>query len=194
MWGVRYTIAFLEYIYATIMEWITKIAKHHSEWVKIVNSFGEDFYAEDIVQEVYLRIMSYCSEEQVIIDGQVNRPYIYFVLRNTYLMMNRGQKPIITSMDQAYNIKAPEDIIDITEAYLKIQDKINKEVNAWHWYDQKLWNIYRESGMSIRKIAKETTISPKSIFVTLKHCKERINTAVGEDWIDYKNGDYELID
>jgi len=33
------------------MEWLKDVAKDHKEWVKLVKSFGEDFFAEDIVQE-----------------------------------------------------------------------------------------------------------------------------------------------
>jgi DNA-directed RNA polymerase specialized sigma24 family protein len=175
------------------MEFVSKIAANHAEWVAIVNSFGEDFYAEDIVQEVYIRIMSYCTEEQLIIDGKINKPYMYFVLRNTYLLMHRGIKPTIISIENAYNIRSDEDLTDMHEAYIRLHDKINTEVKSWHWYDQLVWKVYRESGMSIRQIAKETTISPKSIFVTLKHCKSRVNDAVGDDYKDYINKDYELI-
>ena len=175
------------------MEWLTKVAKEHKEWVSIVRSFGEDLYCEDIVQEVYIRLLKYSREEKVIVNGQVHRPYMYFVLRNTFLLMQRGDKPTFTPIDQAYGLKSHEDITDKTIAYQKIQDKIQEEVSGWHWYDQKLWSIYRESAMSIRKIAGETKISSKSIFVTLKHCKERIKVAVGEDYEDYINTDFELI-
>ena len=47
----------------------SKVAKYHSEWVKVVNTFGEYFYAEDIVQEVYIRLLTYSREEQCIVDG-----------------------------------------------------------------------------------------------------------------------------
>lgn len=175
------------------MKWLNQIAGNHNEWVSIVRSFGEDLYAEDIVQECYIRLLNYSSEEQMIIDGNVNNAYMYFVLRNTYLLMHRGHKPSITPIEQAYSVKADEDGKDRIDAYIKIEEKIQQEVSTWHWYDQKLWKIYRESAMSIRKIAKETNISSKSIFVTLKHCKERIKVAVGEDYQDYINEDFELI-
>ena len=176
------------------MNWIDSIAKNHSEWVKIVNSFGEHFYADDIVQEAYIRLMNYSTEDKVIINGEINKTYMYFLLRNTYLIMNRANKPVITSLEFASNVKDHEDVSEQLTAYQKIQDKIDKEVKSWHWYDQKLWHIYRESAMSIRKIAGETKISSKSIFVTLKHCKERIKVAVGEDYEDYINNEYELIE
>ncbi len=51
------------------MEWLNIVAKDHKEWVKVVESFGEDFFAEDIVQEAYLRIYKYCQPENIIKNG-----------------------------------------------------------------------------------------------------------------------------
>ena len=41
------------------MKWLNIVAKHHKEYVRIVESFGEYFYAEDIVQEAYERAIRY---------------------------------------------------------------------------------------------------------------------------------------
>jgi DNA-directed RNA polymerase specialized sigma24 family protein len=38
------------------MNWLSEVAKNHKNYVKIINSFGEYFYAEDLVQEMYLRL------------------------------------------------------------------------------------------------------------------------------------------
>lgn len=32
------------------------LAKHHNKWLNIVRSLGETIYAEDIVQEMYLKV------------------------------------------------------------------------------------------------------------------------------------------
>jgi predicted DNA-binding protein YlxM (UPF0122 family) len=45
----------------------------------------------------------------------------------------------------------------------------------------------------MREIAEETDISLTSIFNTLKNCKERLKEAIGEDFEDYLNEDFELI-
>jgi predicted DNA-binding protein YlxM (UPF0122 family) len=79
------------------------------------------------------------------------------------------------------------------EAYYKLLMKIQDEVDSWHWYDQKLFEVYKDTDLSIRDIAKETTISSSSIFNTLKNCKAKIREAVGEEYEDYKNTDFELI-
>jgi DNA-directed RNA polymerase specialized sigma24 family protein len=39
------------------MDALRILADHHKEWVKIVRSFGEYDLAEDVVQDVYLRIV-----------------------------------------------------------------------------------------------------------------------------------------
>ena len=74
------------------MEWLKIVAKDHKEWVKLVQSFGEDFFAEDIVQESYLRLHKYCKPENIIQDGQVNKGFMYFVLRNLYLLHIKSEK------------------------------------------------------------------------------------------------------
>ena len=92
-----------------------------------------------------------------------------------------------------YNLGVEYDYIEETEAFTSLIHKIDSEVETWHWYDQMLFNLYRESGKSIRKLSEETRISTSSIFQTLKYCKNEIRINVGEDYEDYINEDYEMI-
>ena len=48
------------------VKWLAKVAERHSEWISIVNSFGEYDFAEDIVQECYLTLYKYADEEKII--------------------------------------------------------------------------------------------------------------------------------
>lgn len=175
-------------------QWINHIAKHHKDWVKIVRSFGEDFLAEDIVQESYIRLWKYSSEELVIIDGEINRGYMYFVLRNTYLLTHRANKPTMCPMDYAYNLSAEDvDTNAINNAYQIIMNKMDAEINSWHWFDSSVFKEYRDTQISMRKMAKQSHISTNAIFSTIKSCKNRLADVVREDWQDYTNGDYEHI-
>jgi DNA-directed RNA polymerase specialized sigma24 family protein len=175
------------------MEWLKDVAKDHKEWVKLVKSFGEDLYAEDLVQECYLRLYKYCKPENVITNGQINKGFMYFTLRNMYLYGVRNKGKFEGFDIEAIQIKDEPSQLDKHEAYLKILGKIENEVDSWHWYDQKLFELYRDTDLSIRDIAAETKISSSSIFNTLKNCKQKIRLAVGEDYTDYKNEDFELI-
>jgi hypothetical protein len=175
------------------MEWLKDVAKEHKDWVKLVKSFGEDLYAEDLVQECYLRLYKYCKPENIIQNGQINKGFMYFTLRNMYLYGVRNKGKFEGFDIEAIQIKDEPSQLDKHEAYLKILCKIENEVDSWHWYDQKLFELYRDTDLSIRDIAAETKISSSSIFNTLKNCKQKIRIAVGEDYTDYKNEDFELI-
>jgi DNA-directed RNA polymerase specialized sigma24 family protein len=176
------------------MEWLKIVAKDHKEWVKLVQSFGEDFFAEDIVQESYIRLYKYCKPENIIQNGQVNKGFMYFVLRNLYLLHIKSEKKnALVSLSGLEVLKDETTNLTKEEAYSKMLSKVHEEVDSWHWYDKQLFNIYKDTDLSIRDIAKETTISSSSIFNTLKNCKSKIKTKFKEDYEDYKNEDYELI-
>ena len=82
---------------------------------------------------------------------------------------------------------------EVLEAKKRFEIKINEEVKSWHWYDQLLFDLYRTSGMSTRQIEGVTGISFKSVWKTIKTCKDRLKENVGEHYEDLKNQDYELI-
>jgi len=117
---------------------------------------------------------------------------------------NDFQKSKSFNYNNFFNPDNDEDFIQIgqlnefdkdEEIKLKLNkyEIIEEEISTWHWYDYMLFKIYVDSGKSIRTLAKETKISRDSIFQTLKNCKERIKIAVGEDWEDFKNLDYDKI-
>ena len=65
--------------------WLAKVAEHHKEWIKVIQSFGEYEVAEDLVQETYIALWKYASAEKIIdINGKVRKGYVYFTLRSLY--------------------------------------------------------------------------------------------------------------
>lgn len=173
--------------------WLSHISIHHKEWVSIIRSWGEHDYAEDLVQEMYIRCLSYSSEEKIIQDGKVNKGYIWFVLRSVFIMYKKEcSKVEKLRIDSNFDIEAKEDI-ELEYAYGQLLAKVDKSKSNWHWYDVKLFDLYMNSGMSMRKIEAQTNISLTSIHHTIKNCKARLTKEVGEDIQDYFNNDYELL-
>jgi len=231
----------------------------HQDWVRMATSLGAGDYAEDIVQESYIRLLKYASTDALIKNGKVNKMYMWVTISNclnTHRTKNKFYEPHVyheiseLRQEQKY-IKDEINLLDkksgnynsklktlnsnldnieltikevkkqssykdtssssyeydenhFTESYSqedgdrdlafgRLEGLIDNEVDSWHWYDKMLFKIYRESGKSIRKLSAETGISVRSIWKTLKDCKDRIEENVGEDYIDYKNEDYELI-
>tara|TARA_R110002051_G_scaffold323828_1_gene418738 strand:+ start:97 stop:723 length:627 start_codon:yes stop_codon:yes gene_type:complete len=67
-----------------------------------------------------------------------------------------------------------------------LKDDIDGVVSTWYWYQAKLFRLHFNKGMSMRKIAKETGISLKSVFNTLKAAKLRLREEFQKDYDRYK--------
>ena len=177
-------------------QWLDIIAKDHDKWLKLVESFGEHQYHHDIVQEAYLALYKYTTPEKIIHNGKVSEGYMYFTLRTiTYQFYNAKTKIQKVSLDDDENILqlVAEDNIEEQEAFHKICTLIDQEMESWSWYNRKLTELYRDTDMSIRKIAAATNISFVSIFNTLKNCKNEIKNKLQEEFEDYKNQDFDKI-
>tara|TARA_R100000988_G_C4002316_1_gene169910 strand:+ start:107 stop:631 length:525 start_codon:yes stop_codon:yes gene_type:complete len=170
------------------MDWLKQITKDHKEHVAIAKKLGAGSFAEDIVQEMYLRLINHANLQKLLKDGIVNKIYIYWAIRNTYLLHKEKHKINTEDINLVYKDEMEKEI-----AYGKIYQKIQDEIETWHWYDKMLFEVYTSSGKSIRQLSKESKISVKSIWQTLKNCKTRIKEAVGEDWQDFRNTEYERI-
>ena len=177
------------------MKWLKQVAKYHDDYLRIVRSYGERVYAEDIVQEMYLRLHKYGEESKILLpNGEVNKPYIFWTLRNIFktLCMER-QKHKKVDLDEIKHIGVNYDYITPVEAEYILQARFEQEMETWHWYDQMLFKYYSKFKWSYRKASEETNIGYVSIFRTIKHCKERLRENCAEDYEDFINGDFEKI-
>lgn len=164
---------------------LSKLYKKHSKWVNIVNKLGGGDYSEDIVQEMYLKLSKIELKEQTI------DTFVYYVLRNMTFDLHRKKSNVFkVDLGDCVFLEYLED--KGKEELETIYERIEDEVEDWHWYDKMLWQLYTED-RTMRELAKDTKISLSSIFHTIKTCKERIKIAVGEDYEDYVNEDYEKI-
>jgi len=175
-------------------KWLNQVAQHHKEWIKIINSFGEYDYAEDIVQETYIALYKYADATKIIdASGNVRKGYVLFTLKSLFFQYyNKKMKVNKVSIDEQFTL-FDDSNLDEHNAYNDICLLIDEEIKNWHWYDEKLFKLYRDSDMSMRDIAKETNISLISIFNSIKNYKEILNTKFNKDYQDYINNDYNGI-
>lgn len=191
-------------------DWLNVISKHHNKWVRTVNSFGEFDFAEDIVQEMYLKLYDMsvserdltdnrCAKDFDIIervikeDGKCNSTYVWYVLRSIFLDFKREQNKV--KKVQLTDIKKKEYINDIEEehAYGVLLKKVDEEKSKWNRHDVIMFDIYSKQDISMRDIEKNTGIGLRSIFDTIKRCSERLQEALGEDYQDFINKEYERL-
>lgn len=191
---------------------INELYKYHKDWVRIVLSMGGGYYSEDIVQEAYIKI--HLKKYDLLDDGIVNKTYMYVILHSVLIDYLRKKNKIVKfyiedikelersplqgAITDFYN-KLNESISDNEqdeierEAFFNLSTAIDKEVDSWHFYDKKCFNMYRlplnyDLGYktSIRKMEEATKISMVTIYETLKKAKATLKLKIKEDYEIYK--------
>ena len=176
------------------MSLLAELSKYHNEWLTIVKSFGEKNEHEDIVQEMYLKLNKYTKLENIKQNGKLNKSYVWLTLRNLYYnKQNQSNKVYYIDIDDCRSISAEDYNKLHFKSQSKISERIQQEIDSWHYADKILFEIYLKEKKSMRQLAKEIDISLTTVFWTIKRCKQRLFESVGEDYEDYLNNDYELI-
>lgn len=173
------------------MKSLEDLAKNHKEYIQIVKSFGGNVDPEDIVQEMYIRLHNHLERHP---DKELNLFYCWSTLRNIFFdTYKEDTRYCDKDINDFHNLEQEETNQEEQEAYNLLQQKVNKVVNKQHHFDSRLFEIYTKQKTSIRKLSKETCISSRTIFWSLKNTKKLIRKELKEDYEDYKNQDYELI-
>ena len=171
------------------MNWLNIISKDHDKWILIVKSFGEHNDAEDIVQDMYLKLhrmsIANTSEaeflDKVLKNGnEPNGAYIRMCLFTLFLDLKKLQsKRKETNIeDHSYCLEIGTTDFD-NEAFEK---KLQEEKQTWYNYDRILFDVYTQNKFSMRDIAEGTGIPLKSIFLTINKCKEKIKKNLEVDY------------
>ena len=108
---------------------------HDLKWLNIVKKLGGGDYSEDIVQEMYLKLSKIELKEQTI------DTFVYYVLRNMTFDLHRKKSNVFkVDLDDCVFLEYLED--QGKEELETIYERIEDEVEDWHWYDKMLWQLY----------------------------------------------------
>jgi len=167
------------------------LAKRNDEWIRMAMSFGADRdTAKDLVQDMYLRMYKYVENPERIMynEDEVNTYFVFVVLRNLFIS---SQKSMSFEMLEEIDGEMEEPNYDSENAYNRLLDELWDEVESWHWYDTKLFKLYHNTDMTIKKISEETKISERSIWNTLDNGRKRIQTNRKEAYQAWKTSQKE---
>jgi len=167
------------------------LAKRNDEWIRMAMSFGADRdSAKDLVQDMYLRMYKYVENPERIMynEDEVNTYFVFVVLRNLYIS---SQKAMTFSELEELEGEMDEPNYEMEMAHNNLIDELWEEVDSWHWYDTKLFKLYHNTDMTIKKISEETKISERSIWNTLDNGRKRIQTNRKEAYQAWKTSQKE---
>ena len=159
-------------------EILSRLYRKHAAWVLMAERMMPLYYsmtAEDVVQEVYLKIYQELRDKKlksttIIIDGQPNYAIVYLRIRNIIVDMTRSEK---SSIPLSADIEDKE-----VESAAEFYEKIDNVIEGFQWFHKKLFKLYSKEFRSIRKLSNATKISYKTVFKTVKECKEEIRKQI----------------
>ena len=114
---------------------IEQLYDKHKTWIKIVKSFGcNDAIAEDLVQEMYIKIIIKVKKGLDIRynEKEINYYYIFRTLNSLFIDLTRKKKNIY--IEGLENIKNKSDDPD----YLGTYEAVQKELDKMYWYDKRI--------------------------------------------------------
>ena len=146
------------------------IAKKHKTWIDIVKSFGcNKETAEDLVQEMYIKIFKYLEKggKNIMYKDEINYYFIFKALNSVFIDLKRKSKNI--KMVEIENLELEDADLDYDKSYKKITDALSQ----MFWYDRKVFEIINE-GESIAEFSRKSYIPYYSLYNTYQRVKKEL--------------------
>ena len=165
----------------TNKEVLNELYRKHTTWILMAEKLVPEYYsvtAEDIVQDVYLKIYDELRENKlktttIIKEGNPHYGIMYLRIRNIVVDMMRKDKPLYTNNKQDFEDKQIQSEAEFFE-------KIDNVIDGFTWFHKKMFKLYSKKFQSIRKLSEATKISYKVVCKTVKECKEEIKKKINE--------------
>jgi DNA-directed RNA polymerase specialized sigma24 family protein len=137
---------------------IAYTTERHKDWVQMATNLGAGHYAEDIVQEMYIKLSQIKNPERLIDKKNPNQIvgfYVYTIIRSLIVDLQRIQKRTqMVSIESIRALKASDVDMEFEAEFTKKLDAIEQAKDQMNWYDLKLFELYHNEGLSIRKLSK----------------------------------------
>ena len=183
------------------------LTKYHKEYIKMAkaisgNNINVRNYAEDYVQEAYLRLSRYDNLYDKVVNskGKVSKGYMFFCLRSIILNDIKKKSNINFSfLGSQYDFEEKYNWIDegvdpFIPACSRLEDKMYEVLKREaKWFDYELFKKYLKTGKSFKTLAQESRLGVRTIYLSVKRCKLLIAEHLYEDYADFLNGDYSHI-
>ena len=169
------------------------ISQFYAKKRKVLVNFTKGYVgvevAEDVVQEVFIRLLQLAEEGKVhfIQNGEVNFFFVYRSCINLCIKLQKQKENLHKlNFGDMYELdewlRQPENEYNYEEdiAYEQLLNSVKDQVEVIRWYDRMILEINQE--MSISEMNRSIGISRDSIRNTLKQAKNEIRTNIQADY------------
>jgi DNA-directed RNA polymerase specialized sigma24 family protein len=157
--------------------------KKHNNWLSQVayNFTNNKDNAEELVQELYLKLMELKDVSKIMYNNDVNLFYLYKMLRSIHL---NGIKKVVNVLpidDDLLNKSAEEYSYEADSDFERMLSLTHEALNKEYWFGKKLLEVYINEGHSIQSLHNATGISNSTIWTQLNKTKKSVREYVNKN-------------
>jgi len=148
----------------------------HNTWLSQVsyNFTSNKDNADELVQELYLKMMEIKDINKIMFKEDVNLFYLYKMLRSIYLNGLKRSKPSLPLDDEIYELPADSYDYGADNAFEQMVQLTNQALDEFNWFDSHLLRVYLDEEHSIQSLHKATTISASTIWSSQQKTKKYV--------------------
>ena len=149
--------------------------KHHTWLSQVAYNFTKSKdKAEELVQDLYLKLMEYKDISKIMYNNDINLFYLYKMLRSNFINANKKQINHLPIDDDLVNLPADSYDYAADNDFETMVLLTNKALDEFNWFDSHLLRVYLDEGHSIQSLHKATTISASTIWSSQQKTKKYV--------------------
>jgi len=143
------------------------VAKDHELWVSVVKMFGIHDHAEDVVQDMYLKIA-----ESSMVTERNYKGYVYTTLKHLVYDYSK---------DKRYYIELNDNLTEDTnktDGHLDWLD-IQKALHNLPYFERQVVNLHKVEGISLCEIQSKTDLCKVKMWRSEKKALDKLKRWIG---------------
>lgn len=153
--------------------------KHHNWLSQVAYNFTQNKdNADELIQELYLKMMEMADCKKIMYNNDVNLLYLYKMVRSIHLNGLKKQTNHLQIDDDLVNLPADSYSYEADNAFEQTLALANEALDSMHWFESKLLRVYIEDDHSIQSLHNATGISNSTIFTSMKKTKSYVRNYV----------------
>lgn len=154
--------------------------KKHNVWLIqcAYNLTGNKLEAEELVQNLYLKLMELKDCKKILYKQDVNLFYLYKMLRSMHLNAIKKQTNHLPIDDDLFNKPAEEYSYAADNEFEERLRLTNEALEQEYWFGAQLLKVYVDEGHSIQSLHNATGISNSTIWTQLRKTKTAVRDYV----------------
>ena len=156
---------------------LKELAKNHKLYLSWAKTLDRN-YAEDLVQDTYIRLYESGKKFE-----EINGGYVYFTMRSIFLNNLKKNKEILLEDFELMNV--PQEIeeevkkIELDFSVLKPFEKLLIHcVNGYETFNDNDQEVYHVKGSSIAKLSREVNIPYVTLYSSFKNIKDKLRKQI----------------